>query len=302
MPKSRKDELSLVQGRAVDAAIQILGEDDPKAKVYLHTALTQCFLPYREPKETSHYMRESGNLTLVVSSGVLFNPKTRKPQIQGIPYGAKPRLLMMHLCSEAIKRQSKTIPIEDSMSAFMEQLGLAVTGGKKGTIGGFKEQLNRLAAARLQLLMAFDNSASIINPAPVISKFDVWFPQDPKQKTLWPSEITISDEFYESLKHHALPLDVRGVRGIQHSARALDLYVWLAHRLPRVKSKTGEKITWQALKPQFGGTLSDDKNFKRHMLEALRFVKQAYPKAQIEQVESGLVLKRSDPPIKKKLL
>ena len=75
---------------------------------------------------------------------------------------------MIHLCTEAVRRQTATIPIADSMSAFMRELGLSVTGGAKGTIGRFKEQLNRLAAARLQIGISFGDHATTINPAPMI--------------------------------------------------------------------------------------------------------------------------------------
>ena len=42
-------------------------------------------------------------------------------------------------------REDPVIPVGDSMSAFMKDLGLKVTGGKQGTVGRFKDQLNRLA-------------------------------------------------------------------------------------------------------------------------------------------------------------
>ncbi|WP_433975666.1 replication protein RepA [Tunturiibacter lichenicola] len=83
--------------------------------------------------------------------------------MQGIPYGAKPRLLMIHLCTAAKLQKSPEIEIAHSMSAFMLDLGLAVTGGKTGSIGRFKEQLNRLAATRMQLLFQDDDKVSMVN-------------------------------------------------------------------------------------------------------------------------------------------
>jgi hypothetical protein len=131
------------------------------------------------------------------------------------------------------------IPIADSMSAFMRELGLGVTGGLKGGIGRFKDQLNRLAAARLQIIWAGEDRGSTVNTSP-FRRLDVWFPADHRQRVLWPSEIELSAEFYADLKDHALPLDPRGLRALQHNARALDLYTWFAHRLPRACSRTGD--------------------------------------------------------------
>ena len=48
---------------------------------------------------------------------------------------------------KAIKYQSPVVPVERSMSDMMHVLGLAVTGGKYGTIRMFKEQIIRLPPA-----------------------------------------------------------------------------------------------------------------------------------------------------------
>lgn len=292
--------LSTTTERLIDARVEILGEPNPDELAFLHVVLAQCGLPYREPAAGARdYIRDNGRASLIVTAGHLFDPQTRRPLLQGIPYGAKPRLLMIHLCTEAVRRQSTTIPIADSMSAFMRELGLSVSGGAKGSIGRFKEQLNRLAAARLQIILDLGNHATTINPAPMIQRFDVWFPPDHRQQVLWPSEVVLSSEFFNSLKDHALPLDPRAVQALQHSARALDIYTWLAHRLPRVRGRNGDRVSWVALQAQFGPGMADAKKFRRDLLTGLRQVLTAYPAAKVDQVEGGLLLRRSAPPIKR---
>jgi len=292
--------LSPTRNRLLDAAVEIMGDPDPDELAFLHVVLAQCGLPYREPS-TRDYVRDNGRASIIVTAGHLFDPHTRRPLLQGIPYGAKPRLLMIHLCTEAVRRQCAIIPVADSMSAFMRELGLSVSGGVKGSIGRFKEQLNRLAAARLQLILDLGDRAATINPAPMIQRFDVWFPSDHRQRVLWPSEVTLSNEFFESLRGHALPLDPRAVQALQHSARALDIYTWLAHRLPRVRGRNGDRVSWVALQGQFGPDMADVRNFRREMLGAMRQVLVAYPAAKVEQVEGGLMLRRSAPPIHRRL-
>ena len=288
--------------RLIDAHVEILGSPEPEELAFLHAVLAQCSLPYREPPQGARdYIRESGRVGLIVSSGYLMDPISKKPKLQGIPYGAKPRLLMIHLCTEAVRRKSPRIEVAGSMSAFMKELGLSVSGGKNGSIAMFKEQLNRLAAARLQLIMSFDDRASVMNPAPLIKQFDVWFPTDHRQRMLWPSEVTLSQDFFETLQQHALPIDPRSIRALQNSARALDTYTWLAHRLPRVRKKSGDRVSWQALQGQFGPDISDIKNFKRDMVQALKQALTVYPRARVEQVDGGLLLKKSAPPIARKI-
>ena len=292
--------LSAPTARLIDAAAEIMGEPDANEMAFLHTVLAQCGLPYRNPK-TRDYIRQNGRASLIVSAGYLLDSEIRQPVLQGVPYGAKPRLLMIHLCTEAIRSQSPVIPIADSMSAFMRDLGLKVSGGKKGSIGTFKEQLNRLAAARMQLTMDFGDRTATLNSAPLIKRFDVWFPPDARQRVLWPSEVTLSGDFFDSLQNHALPLDPRGVRALQHSARALDIYSWLVHRLPRVTERNGVKVSWAALHAQFGPDVADNRTFRRDFTKAMRQTLAVYPGAKVESEDGGLRLRKSTPAISRRL-
>jgi len=293
--------LSPTTMRLVDASVEIMGEAEPEELAFLHAVMAQCSLPYREPEKNARdYIRRNGHSSLILSAGYLIDPKGQEPVLQGLPYGAKPRLLLIHLCTQAVRTKSPTISISESMSAFMRELGLAVTGGENGSIRRFKEQLNRLAASRMQLVVGGEDRASVMNPAPIIRRFDVWFPSDPRQKTLWPSQVTLSDEFFENLRNYALPLDPRGIRALQHSARAIDIYTWLAHRLPRVNDKKGNRVSWSALQTQFGPEMTSTKNFKQHMLTALKQVMLVYPTARVSQVDGGLLLRHSAPPIQKR--
>lgn len=290
-------KLSRIVVRLLDVRDEIMGEGEPDQMQFLHAVLAQCGLPYRAPPDGARdYQRQNGRATLVLQSGFLMDPATGRTVLQGLPYGVRPRLLMIHLCSQALRRSTPIISIADSMSGLMRELGLAVTGGRQGTIRAFKEQLNRLAASRMQLLFAGDDHATMVNTSP-ISRFDVWFPVDGRQRMLWPSEVRLSEDFFASLQAHALPLDPRSIRALQHSARALDVYTWLVHRLPRIRAGTGEPVSWESLHRQFGGDLVQMKFFKREFLRALRQAAAAYPAARIEEIDSGLRLHRSPPSI-----
>ena len=117
---------------------------------------------------------------------------------------------------------------------------------------------------------------------------------------LWSSEVCLSNEFFISLQKHALPLDNRAIKAIQHNARALDTYTWLAHRLPRVRKKQGDKVSWYALKTQFGSNISQLKDFRKTMLKTLKLVKNVYPTMRVKQVTGGVLLLKSNPPVKSK--
>jgi hypothetical protein len=287
---------SSVSRRLVDTSAAIMG-DDVDNPAFMHVIMSQVGLPYRELKGRD-YIRDTKRASLVLTAGFLRDPRSGKMLLQGLPYGAKPRLLMLHFCTQAMRLRSPVIPVEESMTAFMRVLGSTATGGKHGTIAQFKEQVNRLTASRMQFAMDYDHGHTVqLNPAPMVNRADLWFPRDERQRVLWPSEIQLSDEFYNGLKDYALPIDPRAFRALGHSARALDIYTWLAHRLRRVKEAKGAFVSWIALQEQFGPDVKDPKNFRRKFLTALHQVLQEYPTARVEPGFGGLLLRRSPSPV-----
>src|SRR5690606_14680844 len=128
-------------------------------------------------------------------------------------------------CSTALRNRSPEIEIEDSLSAFIRALGFNVTGGERGTINAFKEQMHRLAATRMQIGLFRGDVSTTINAQP-FERIDLWTPQNPDQRILWPSTVRLDDHFYESLKKHALPVDVRVLKAFSQSARQMDIVMW----------------------------------------------------------------------------
>jgi hypothetical protein len=162
---------------------------------YIHTVLAQCFLPYRDPKH-DRWRRHNGQFSISLIAGDVKDPSAMEGvRVAGLPYGAKPRLFQSYICTQAIKHQSAVIPVERSMTGMMQELGLIASGGKEGTIRAFKDQITRFAACKFTIIGPGPRGeARHINAEPFRS-FDVWFPQDPNQGTLWPSEIVLTDEY-----------------------------------------------------------------------------------------------------------
>jgi hypothetical protein len=147
--------------------------------------------------------------------------------------------------------------------------------------------------------MVQDGRAFQVNTQ-IVTSFDLWYPTDPEQKTLWPSTVKLSHEFFESLERHAVPLDHRAVRAIAHSSMALDAYTWLAQRLHRVPVGKPQFITWTSVYDQFGQGFTRLRDFRRRFLQTLIQVKNVYPAARLEQDERGLTLFNSPTPIPSK--
>ncbi len=60
-------------------------------------------------------------------------------------------------------------------------------------------------------------------------------------------------------------------------------------------------LSWAALQAQFGADMKDPKKFRRDDLKAFRQALAVYPDAKVEQVDGGLLLKPSPPPIRRKV-
>src|SRR5262249_22851212 len=107
----------------------------------------------------------------------------------------------------------------------------------------------------------------------------------------------LSEEYFQSLGRHAVPLDHRAVAALASSSMALDTYVWLAQRLHRVPPDKPQFITWAAAYEQFGQGLARLRDFRRQFLQTLAHVRSAYPSARIAPDEQGLTLEHSPPPV-----
>jgi len=91
---------------------------------HIHSVLALCGLPYREPGNgMREHVREYGKNSLAVQAGYLKDSVTGKMTPQGLPYGPKARLLLLHICTMAIRQKRPEIEIADSMSAFIRDLG-----------------------------------------------------------------------------------------------------------------------------------------------------------------------------------
>jgi Plasmid encoded RepA protein len=289
---------SRVQQRLIRAAVEIEA-DDPDAILFQHTVFCQTGLPYRNPGDVVRiWMRKQGTARLEVEAGRAFSPGADEFIDVGLPFGPKPRLILVYLNAEALRTGSPEIEVEDSLTAFVKRLGF-VSKGRNMLI--IKDQLARLSAAEIRLAVAYGTAQARQVQAHIVSGFDLWFPKDQRQRVLWPSTVRLSLDYFESLQCHAVPLDERAVAALSHSAMALDIYAWLAQRLHRVRPGKPAFIPWTALKEQFGWHYGRMDNFKRVFRQTLNMVLSQYQGAHLELNDRGMALRNSPPPVKARM-
>ena len=289
---------TLVQKRLIRASAAIR-QNAPEEITYQHTVLCQTALPVRRPDEGVRvWEREQGRAALRIEAGAARDPRSRKFVELPLPFGPKARMVLMHLNSEAIRRRSPEIEVEDSMTAFVRRLMRADPNGRE--IRAFKDQLSALSAATVRLATDQGERTGQVNTQ-IVGAFDLWFPKDARQRVLWPSTVRLSTDYFDSLLGHAVPLDERAIASLAHSAQALDAYAWLTQRLHRVPKEAPQFVPWPALQEQFGQGFTRVRDFRRKFLLTLHQVHLAYPEARFAADEGGMTLSHSRPPVAKRL-
>jgi len=285
--------LTRKQQRLLDTSAAIRS-DPPERIDFLHSMQCQCGIPYKNPGDgVLEWDRRQGHASLRIEAGSAIDPRTGDFVRLGLPYGEKPRLVLIHLATEAVRTGSPVVDVEESMTAFARSLGLETNGQQ---LRALKEQLARLAAATVRMGVVEEGRAVQVNTQ-FVSAFDLWFPKQADQRVLWPSTVRLSEEYFQSLGRHAVPLDARAVAALASSSMALDVYVWLAQRLHRVPSGKPQFIAWDSLHEQFGQGFARVRDFRRRFLQTLHHVTAAYPTSRITADDRGLTLEHSPPPV-----
>jgi Plasmid encoded RepA protein len=292
--------------RRVEVAYEItLNLPGPSDLAFLHSGLCQTHLPRSRPSSNrSAWLRQSGRFKLVIQPGLVVSDSrsgVRTAEIDdedawcGVPYGPKARLILIWLQSEGVK--GRMVNMDSSMSAWIRSLGLAVTGGPKGTIKPVREQTMRIATSSFSFQWSdFDgsgNASQHVRNARIVDGIELW--QAAGDRSNWCTTVQLSQEFYDHLREHAVPLDRRAIGHLAANSFALDLYAFFAHRLHRLRDPI--TLGWNTLADQFADDGASVHRTAQRIREVLPEVRTVYPDLNVEVSRRGLILKRSPPPI-----
>lgn len=111
----------------------------------------------------------------------------------------------------------------------------------------------------------------------------------------------MSEAFYSHLVDHAVPLNEVAIRELKGIPTALDLYTYLAYRLPRITSERGQIISWDQLAKHLGNE-ADSKRFRQTVRETMQIVSAVYPNANVDLSGRKVVLHPSHAPMERKLV
>lgn len=291
------------QERVVVGAGRLV-EDGSEAKriTYSHSVLCQTSLPFKDQSTTREWRSQNGRSIILIEAGQVYDPTKTDMVKLGLPYGTKPRLILLDWNRQAILTQSPEIEVADTLYAFLRRLRLPTEGRVYSMI---KKQLAALAACQMTIGLTEEDGSGSTGYGRIVSNMNVLFLKNEKQRILWPNTVTLSSDYFNSLMRHAVPLDEGALHLLRDSAVELDLYAMLSERLHRIPPGKPQFISWPALHDQYGEGYKRVRDFRARFLRHLANVQAVYADARIDEIKAGngrskgLILRHSKPPVRK---
>jgi hypothetical protein len=274
----------------VDIAAEILADERQKLGItYSGFCLTS--LPHKKLGDDVPWEKRGHKVTLLVEPGRL--KVNGKMKLFGVPYGARARMILIYLQTQAIRTGRREVELGRSMRDWLTRMGISV-GGE--TFKGFREQSLRISACSLKFFWDGDN-ANAFDKGGIVKRGLIFHEDfsDNRQGSLWNDVVQLDEMFFQALQEHPVPLLEEAIRQLKDRSLSLDLYVWLAYRLHSLQRP--QPITWASLYGQFGAGYDQIKHFKPRFVQAMQYALAAYPDAKIETESNGIVLRPSRPPV-----
>ena len=277
-----------------DQANQLVGasEADPDLG-FMARLMALCSLPRTNPGDQLRYVRRNGPYTLVMNAGGLHK----------LPYGNLPRLLLAWVSTEAVRTQCRVLILGSSFSEFMRKLDVlsSDSGGTTGVRTRLRNQIRRLFHCTVSLIHEDERGDASVSSL-IARRTEFWWNErKPDESSLWDSKIELSEDFFNEIIRHPVPLDMNMLKALKRSSLGLDLYLWVTYRTFALKWPL--RLSWRQLYRQFGAdpAKASDKvaqqAFRRDCLRELKKIKTAWPNLNYATGKGVLILSPSTPAI-----
>jgi hypothetical protein len=264
-------------------------------------------LPVRRPTdEAAAIIRQDRQYTLAITPRPVLQrvDGQQRMAVLGVPYGSLPRLILIHIMTEAVRTRSRHIVLGTSFTDWMRRMGFrTISYGPRGSATLIREQLDRLLAC--EWMIRWDNETVKGDTEFAVKeiKLTTDYAGTNGRQGGFSREILLTEGFFDHLREHAVPLDENAIRQLRDSATALDLYTWLAYRLPRVPGSRPTMLSWQQLAVHFGNEGKNIRKFRQTIREAWdRHVSAVYPEARAEFDTIAVRLYASPAPLERRAL
>jgi hypothetical protein len=262
-----------------------------------YSGFCQAALPHKRLPAQEPWVRRNDQITLMVEPGRLLRPHAAEPDMMGVPYGSRARLILLYLQTRAVRLESREVELGRSMRDWLQRMGIP-HGGK--SYAEVRDQAARLSTCKLTFYYAAAKGRTGFSNERIVDGGLLMLddePVDGRQDSLFIEGVRLSESFYAALRRHPVPIWEPALQHIQNNSMALDLYVWLAYRLHVLQRPT--PVHWSALHGQFGAGFKALRHFRPTFLSNLRLALATYPDARVHEHEEGVILHPSRPPVAK---
>ena len=139
-----REMVSVRQRPLVDIAAEVMADESQRIGISC-TGFCLTALPHKRLSDDQPWEKKEHRVTLLVEPGRL--KLGGKTKLYGVPYGARARMILLYLQTQAIRTGSREVALGRSMRDWMERMGLAV-GGE--TAHALREQAARISACSLK--------------------------------------------------------------------------------------------------------------------------------------------------------
>ncbi len=270
---------------ALDEALATPEAGFTGTRAFYARLMTQFSLPYTDQKDRNEFLRRNGDIEVRI-----WGPA-------GLPYGSIPRLLICWVSTEAVQKQDRAIYLGHSFNEWSGRLGFFDSGGPRGDLPRLRNQTRRLFRAHIDISDPRRPNVDRASPLSFVDNLNViwsWDPKHDQQVALWDSTLTLSEAFFREITTRPVPVRLEDLSALRRSPLAIDLYVWLAHRMFSLERPA--EISYEALRPQFGSDIPA-RQFRFQLIKRLQQVLTVYPAADVTIGKMSLILRPSATPV-----
>ena len=265
---------------------------------FLHRSFCIAGLPIKQRKE-ANYSRHDGAFSLNVTVPEQTLPDGTRLSV-GVPFGPKARLLILWMTSQARDLQRRPGDRWLEIGRIEDWLRNVGISGKGDGPAKTKDQLIRLTFSLFTMFLKGESldlfkSDRLIESAAFATGDLEHYAAGNLGRVRWPMGIELSQRAYDRFTgRDAIPIPTSRLAEVSHSAMAIDTLVYLCYRLPEIPTGDSDLVSWKQLIAQFGNCETPSK-FRETFEASIRAAFRAYPEANVDLTDEGLLLRYSDP-------
>ena len=270
------------------------------------------------------YVATNGAFTLTVRAGTRTGPSPAHPRVSlGVPSGGLARLLLCHVVTEAMRRGSPTVDLGRTLADLCRTLDVTPSGGARGRLRYLFDQLLRLSTCSASFQWETGTGyghrgreryrgESLL----LVQAYDLWWQRAaataadgaPPPPTAG-GTLTLGAGLWAVCQDGCVPVDWRKLQFLRDYPSALDLYLFLTHRLAKLQAdrRATVALSYDHLHAQLGShyatgpdgrlTRRGKRDFGWRLRQALDRVRLLWPALRVDTPRGRFVLHDTGPDV-----